>query len=134
MSEAEARSALGAGVVPAVGGPGDADVCHFLSVGPQPPNLLYMVEQGRVTRVSARQGSAVRTDRGVGVGDAEAEVRAAYGPAVETQPHKYVSGGKDLFAWTEPGRRGVRFEVGASGAVTQIHAGDQTIQYVEGCS
>jgi hypothetical protein len=132
MSEAEARQALGAGVNPAAA-PADAAACHFLSVGAQPPVLLYMVEGGKVTRVTVRQGSPARTDKGVGVGDTEAQVRAAY-PSLETEPHKYVEGGKDLFAWTEKGRRGVRFELDAKGVVTQLHAGDQTIAYVEGCS
>ena len=134
MTEAEARQVLGTqGVVPAVGGPGDVDSCHFLSVGAQPPVLLYMVEQGKVTRVTIRAGSPATTDKGLGIGATEAQVRAAY-PNIETQPHKYVEGGKDLFAWTEKDKRGVRYELDPQGKVTHIHAGDRTIAYVEGCA
>jgi hypothetical protein len=133
MTEAEARQVLGEQVTPAVGGPGDADTCHFLSVGAQPPVLVYMVEGGTVTRVSILEGSPARTDKGLGVGDTEAQVRAAY-PTLETQPHKYEDGGKDLFAWTEKDRRGLRYEVDPQGIVTRIHAGDRTIAYAEGCA
>jgi hypothetical protein len=130
MTEAEALRALGPG---AGGASGASDDCHHLSTGPQPANLLYMVERGKVTRVTIHRDSTVKTDRGIGVGDTAQQVQAAY-PGLVVEPHKYVEGAQSLTAWTVPDSRGVRFETDAKGVVTDVHAGDATIQYVEGCS
>ena len=132
MTEAEALRALGD---EAQGGSGATGDCHLLWSGQAPANLVYMVEGGRVTRVTAHLDSAVKTDRGVGVGDLEAAVQAAYPEGLEVTPHKYIGEPAHyLTIWTVPGQRGVRFETDAQGIVREVHAGDRTIEYVEGCS
>lgn len=104
------------------------------------PNTYAIVEDGRVMRLTAfhREGSdssPVRTERGIGPGSTEAEVRAAYAPLRE-QPHHYVGPpAKDLFFGGSESEPGLRFEIGDDGRVTALHAGlDPVLGYVEGCS
>lgn len=117
---------------PAVGG-AEPEVCDELSLA-RAPGMLFMVEDGVVTRITAIEGSTVRTERGVGVGDPVEAVRRAY-PEAQAEPPKYVSApAQYLTAWTEPGRRGVRFEIDETARVRMIHAGGPSIEYVEGCA
>ena len=103
------------------------------------PGLAVMVENGKITRLSASARAAgaskVRTDRGIGVGSMEAEVRAAYAPLRE-EPHKYVAApAKDLFFGGSEDVPGLRFEIGPDGRVIEVHAGRMpALGYVEGCS
>ena len=103
-------------------------------------NFYAIVEDGRVMRLTAFHrpetgASPVRTDRGIGVGSTEAEVRAAYSPLRE-QPHHYVGPpAKDLFFGGSEREPGLRFEMGEDGKVSALHAGLMPVlAYVEGCS
>ena len=88
--------------------------------------------------------ATTKTDRGFGVGDTAMAIKQAYGGAVFAQPHKYQEApAEDLFVWskggsttyvTHPSARGVRYEIGSDGKVMMVHAGDPSIQLVEGCS
>jgi hypothetical protein len=94
-----------------------------------------MAQEGRITRISLVRPGPVRTDKGLGVGSTADQVRAAYGAAVRAEPHKYVEApAQNLTIWTRPGQRGVRYETDAKGLVTAVHAGDRSIELVEGCS
>ncbi len=96
--------------------------------------LWLMFERGRLTRVSVRAPSRIRTPRGIGIGATEAAVRRAYAGGLKAEPHKYSDPpARYLTYWTVPGARGVRFETGLSRRVEAIHAGSQSIEYVEGC-
>lgn len=147
MTEAQALGALPDGWRPDDGS-GDANACHFLRSGSASP-VVIMVENGRVTRITTQavEGGAAtpRTDRGVGLGSTEAEVRAAY-PGAGEEPDRYDPTAKSLYFWTAGATngsseyvqnemaRGLRFEVGADGRVAAIHAGGPSIQLAEGCS
>ena len=103
-------------------------------------NVYAIVEDGRIMRLTAfhRSGTgaeAIRTDRGIGPGSTEAEVRAAYSPLRE-QPHHYVEApAKDLFFGGTETEPGLRFEIDAEGRVSNLHAGlEPVLSYVEGCS
>lgn len=115
------------------------DVCRIYA-SDRLPNAYAIVEEGRIMRFTVfdRPGTdagPIRTDRGIGPGSTEAEVRAAYSPLRE-QPHHYVEApAKDMFFGGSEQEPGLRFEVGSDGRVTNLHAGlEPVLSYVEGCS
>jgi len=107
--------------------------CHFLASAGY-PGLLAMVENGRVTRITVRENPTLRTDRNLGVGSTAAEVRATYGSDLVSLPHKYeASPAAYLTPWALPEKRGIRYVTNGAGVVTEIHAGSDAIELVEGC-
>ena len=104
------------------------------------PSVYFIVERGRVMRLTAHAeggaaASTLRTDRGIGVGSTEAEVRAAYSPLRE-EPHEYLSPlGKNLYFGGSETEPGLRFEMGDDNRVSHVHAGlEPVLTYSEGCS
>ncbi|MBU2490441.1 MAG: hypothetical protein KKA60_13720 [Proteobacteria bacterium] len=107
--------------------------CHYLYPGGDMTRLGFMVSEGIIVRVDV-YSTDVPTDRGVGVGSTESQVRAAYGPGVEERPHPYLGArGKTLTVDTAPGRAMV-FEV-EEGRVLRLRTGrlPQAL-WIEGCS
>jgi hypothetical protein len=144
MTRAEVEAALGPDANPnAVGGP-DPESCDVFRPSRAPEGLMVMVEQGVLTSIWLSDGSSLRTDRGFGVGDEAAAIKAAYGPAAKVEPHKYaaapaeyitswsVGGGPD-FVQT-PSARGIAYHIGSDGRAEHVAAGGPSIQYVEGCA
>ena len=133
MTETEARAVLHQPSDDAAEDRGDPAACHLLWSGSSQSDIVYMIEDGRVSRITLRS-PAVRTDRGLGVGATEAEVRRAYGAELIVEPHKYSDAPASyLLAWAEPERRGFVFETDRGRIVREIHAGTPSIRYVEGC-
>jgi hypothetical protein len=144
MTLAEVAAAMGPDSDPAaVGGP-EPERCDQFRPARAPEGLLVMIEEGRLTRISLYDGAQVATDKGLRVGAARAEVRAAYGAELRSEPHEYESPeGEYLTLWTKgapppgsaagPNARGIRYEVAGDGRVATIHAGGPSIQLVEGC-
>jgi hypothetical protein len=99
------------------------------------PGVRVMVENQRVARVDLEPGSAVTTDKGLGLGATAAAVRAAYGDSIEQSGHKYVeSPAAYLENWNRDRSRGVRYETDREGRVTAVYAGGQAVNYIEGCA
>ena len=127
----------------AVGGP-DPETCDIFHPAKAPQGVLVMIQDGVLTRITLARDATIKTDRGFGLGDTAMAIKQTYGGAVFAQPHKYQSApAEDLFAWsrggstayvTDPAARGVRYEIGEDGKVAMIHAGDPSIQLVEGYS
>jgi hypothetical protein len=100
---------------------------------PGHPGVWIMAQQGRITRISVTTDGP-RTDRRVGVGSREADIKRAYGPTLIISEHSYEEAPAHyLTAWAVTGRRGVRFETNRMGEVTAFHVGDSSIENIEGC-
>ena len=111
----------------------DSSSCKEFQPAGQPA-MVVMTIDGRVARVSLYEKSPLKTDRGFTIGDREADIRKAYGPALKVEPHAYDGPQAHyLTFWTKPGKRGVRYETDAKGRVNTIHAGGPQIEYIEGC-
>ncbi len=145
MTRAQITSALGPDANPDAGGGADPAQCDQFRPARAPEGMLVMIEGGRLSRISLINNSRVKTDRGLALGAAPAAVRAAYGPALLAEPHKYESKpAQYLTFWSKGGEapsgalasdsRGIRYEINGTGRVAMIHAGGPSIAYVEGCS
>ncbi|AQR62187.1 hypothetical protein BZG35_11435 [Brevundimonas sp. LM2] len=147
MTRAEVVTALGDDASPNTAGGAEPEVCDVWRPEQAPEGVLVMIQDGVLTRISVARTTAWKTDRGFGVGDTAAAIKAAYGPLVVAQPHKYSAPpAEDLFVWQTGGpatageyvqdaaARGIRYEIGSDGKVSMVHVGGPAIQLVEGCS
>lgn len=138
MTRAEIVAAAGEDANPeAVGGP-EPDRCDQFRPTVAPDGLLVMVENGVLTRISISRNSDITTPEGISVGDAGPGVLEALGSSAVVEPHKYwQSPAKYVTVWRESGssddRRGIRYEIDPGDTVVHVHAGTQSIEYVEGC-
>ncbi|HET9640533.1 MAG TPA: hypothetical protein VFP12_15140 [Allosphingosinicella sp.] len=112
-----------------------SETCRTAS-SPDHPGVYAIVEEGEVARITVGQGSDVKLVEGIGVGAAEAAVRAAFA-GFRAEPHKYSEApAKYLTAPNaDSGDPALRFEIGADGKVALIHIGTRPVLfYVEGCA
>jgi hypothetical protein len=113
----------------------DAEACIEMQAARGYEGIYFMFEGGRLSRISAAEPSRATTPRGIGVGATAAQVRLAYGPGLAAETHTYLGRPAEyLTFWTRFNAKGVRFETGADRRVQVIHAGNGTIQYIEGCA
>lgn len=139
MSRADLERAVGA-LPPEASAVNDPMVCTYGRPASAPENVLVMLENDRVTRITLIRESPVRTADDIGLGDEAARVLETLGSRAETLPHKYVEApAQYVDVWTNaspssPDARGYRYEVSAEGRVSLIHAGTPSILYVEGCA
>jgi hypothetical protein len=143
MSKADIIAAVGDTKTPdAVGIPGD---CVEFQPQRAPDGLWVMLEADKLTRITVRDLSTVKTDKGLGIGDTPDVVKTAYGAGAVATPHKYQDAPAEyITVWTggpraEPyvqdeAARGIVYEIDGTGKVGAIHAGSPSIQYVEGCA
>lgn len=144
MSKADLVAAWGDRANPNAVGGAEPEVCDQFHPARAPQGVNVMIQDGKLTRITLMRDARIKTNRGFGLGDTAMAVKQAYGGSIFAQPHKYQgSPAEDLFAWarggstsyvTDPSARGVRYEIGSDGKVMAIHAGDPSIQLVEGCS
>jgi len=145
MTLDEVTAAAGLDSNPDAIGGADPASCDQFRPANAPEGVLVMIESGKLTRVSLVEMSDIKTDKGLGIGDTADAVKAAYGASAAVTPHKYAPApAEDIIVWeggprSEPyvqdeAARGVRYEIDATGKVGAIHAGDPSIQLVEGCS
>lgn len=110
----------------------DRGECVYRRSRAVPAGVLFMDVGGRIVRIDVTS-FGVRTDRGIGVGDAEDRVHDAYGSAVTTTPHKYDPNGRYLTIAGDDGHRLV-FETDGQW-ITRYRIGRvPEVEWVEGCS
>jgi hypothetical protein len=132
MSKAEALRVLGSVRIDEAHSY-DSD-CRMLFPKNGPPDLYVMTEGDIVSRITAWGASKLKTDKGLGVGSTEDEVRAAYGRTLEIAPSDYGDvPARNLVAWAVKGKAGVRYETDEHRHVTTIHVGGPAILYSEDC-
>jgi hypothetical protein len=102
---------------------------------PGQEGMFVMAEHGIVTRIAIEAPSRLLTERGLGLGSTEAEVRRAYGKAlkVDTTPFEEEPAHQLVF-WLVPNKRGVRYDTNVAGSVEVIYVGNRAIELIEGCS
>ena len=136
MSEAEARQVLGPQVQDNFSAADEgADPCRFIWVGEEPRDVVYMVEDQRISRITVAAPRGATTDKGLALGATEADVRKVYGDRLEVGPSATMNPpAKALTVWKVPGERGLRYETDAEGRVSEIDAGGPSIRRVAACS
>lgn len=146
MTRAQVVAALGDDSNPGAVGSAEPETCDQWRPARAPEGLIVMLENGTLSRISVASPSTLKTDRGFGVGDTAAAIKAAYGSAAVVEPHKYSAApAEDIFVWTvggpvgdayveDPTARGLRYEIDEQGKVAHVHVGGPAIQLVEGCS
>ena len=95
----------------------------------------FMFLDGKLSRISVVEEAKIATPRGIHVGSTADEVRTAYGEKLQAEAHYYVDlPAQYLTYWLKPSKSGVRFETDGQRKVQTIHAGDESIELVEGCA
>lgn len=109
--------------------------CDYLAIGPNGPEVLFMVVGGEFVRLDVRD-SAVMTSKGARIGNSEAMIGRLYGAdRVMATPHAYTDG---HYLTVVPAGAGddhrLVFETDGR-AVTEFRAGRlPMVGWVEGCS
>jgi len=132
MSQAEVARALGAKLE---GEPIDDATTCLEQISGAYPDMWFMFLERKLARISVGEKSKVTTPRGIGIGASAAQVRRKYARGLHAEEHEYLGKPAEyLTYWTVPKKRGVRFETDRKRRVETIHAGDDSIQLIEGCA
>ena len=111
--------------------PSGGDTCHHVRLA-STPSILFMVEEGRITRVETDDPS-FQTASGARMGDSEERVKAIYGRRLEIEEHKYDENGHNLIVRSQDRRYALVMETDGK-QVVYIRAGlVPSAEYVEGC-
>lgn len=104
--------------------------CSMVRLLDAPGDVLAMVADQHVARIDVLT-PGVRTVENIGIGDSEAQVRAAY-TKVAVQPHKYTDG--HYLSVQRPNKLRLVFETDGN-VVTRYRFGAvPQVDWVEGCS
>lgn len=108
------------------------DACGFAQLEPRRLGVT-MLTTNRHIGVLFVASRRVSTPAGIHVGDTPADLRAAYGSRLRSQPNKYDPKARDYSVTT--GSRKLVFYVGTDGKIGQMAGGrEPEVDYVEGCS
>jgi hypothetical protein len=107
MTEADAAVALHGAEVSSDQDPSGA--CHLMYPA-RGKGLYLLTEDGLVTSIIVWDHAPVRTDKGLGLGSTEAQVRAAYGSKLKVAKAPYLDEpAHTLTAWTIKDKAGIRY-------------------------
>lgn len=134
-SEEEVRMAWGRPLE--AGTPAEGATCYQLRMEPMPENgkgILFLFEDGKFARYDVDVPLHVAPGD-LTTGMTADKVEAAFPGRVESQPHKYVEGARNLVVSPENGGEArLVFETDAAGTIVSWRIGlPPQIHYVEGC-
>jgi hypothetical protein len=113
----------------------DGSCIELFPAGEELKGTYFMFLDGKLSRISVVETGKISTPRGIHVGSTADQVRTAYGDKLQAEPHHYIDlPAEYLTYWLKPQKSGVRFETDAERKVQTIHAGNESIQLVEGCA
>jgi hypothetical protein len=100
-----------------------------------PDGVSVMIVQGKVARIDVDTG-AVTTEDGAKIGDSEDDLRKIYDGDLQSEPHKFISGGHYLTVAGDSTSLGKAIVFETDGQrVTSFRAGRlPEVKMVEGCS
>ena len=113
-----------------------SETCDQFHPRRAPVGMDVMIQDGRLSRISLSSPATVRTADGLVVGNRRSAVSARLGRTGLVSEHKYSAAPAGYIDhWRgKPGRsRGIRYEIETNNRVAMIHAGDASIELVEGC-
>lgn len=105
--------------------------CDFVYPSQDKDRIAFMVSDGHINHAVISTPD-ITTRSGAKVGDSTARLKSLFGAQLQITPHEYEEGFY-YFIWENSHSYGVKFEV-VNDKVVQIYAGDESIQFVEGCS
>ncbi len=109
------------------------DRCAMGRLFPLGLGVTYLATDRRFAVINVAE-PGIATRAGIEVGDSAADLRAAYGAKLRSQPSKYEPKARD-YSVAFSNKRKLVFYANAKGKVTQMAGGRQPeIDYVEGCS
>ena len=105
MTKAEVIAAVGDTRTPgAVGGP-EPESCEEFRPQNAPDDVLVMIVDGKLARISLVDMASVKTDKGLGLGDTADAVKTGYGDQAKASPHKYQDKPAEYITWWKGGPR-----------------------------
>jgi hypothetical protein len=128
----ELSRALGGPIAPAYEA---GSACAYMRSAALPTDVLVMIQHDTVARVDVR-ARGVLTAEGVGVGDTEQRVLAAYEGRVKTSPHKYTGPTGHYLTVSAPpdSTHLIVFETDGRIVTTYRSGRRSAVELVEGCS
>jgi hypothetical protein len=103
------------------------------------PGISYMVDGDVINRIDVDGNDPavpppdVTTEKGIGIGATEDQIRHAYGKAAIESPHPYTAGPDSHYFKVTKGENALLFET-YNGKVNTFRAGlSEAIDYIEGC-
>jgi hypothetical protein len=126
MSEAQVRRAFGRPLT--IQSPGPE---HCLTLTTPTGDIAFTLKSDRL-RLIEIEGVGIATRSGLAVGMPLARAKRIFGTELEIGTNFYDDATTEAMLWEADHRHGVRFTA-KDGWITEITAGDEALQWVEGC-
>ena len=131
MTVAEASAAAGNSLV----APAAPEECDWARLKDGSDGLLFMIQNGKISRVDVTRASTIATAEGARIGDTEDRIKSLY-PGVAVQPHAYTDGHYLVVTPAAAAEKDFRlvFETDGSKVLRYRSGMTPAVEYVEGCS
>jgi hypothetical protein len=132
MTPKEVSKIIGIPVIPYDSLEGDDSSCFFVSPNGYSKDIVFMIENGRITRIDVTSKNISVAGK-IHIGDDEKKVTDMFKEKVQEAEHPYIGkDGKYLTVFTKPGFAFL-FET-EKGKIISFRSGDSaSVKYIEGC-